>query len=459
MVSPGPLVDGARRARHRLLRLPRALARRGGRAVHRVPCPCRHRPEHDQGRRHRPGSSTTAAALKASFHQELIEQDCMACHSDHRSPHGSRSSSRKPFSHAVRCAPAVRAAVRELPQTPADRLHRTDPGQLPVLPPDRGLEAGDLRPRQVLRARPRPRGPCETCHKNNDYSRYTCYGCHEHSQAKIRAEHVEEGIRDFENCVECHRDPGVSRRKAREQAKRAGARRTDRAGRPGLVVRGWGWLWANGLVTSVVTGPRTRGQWQDYPSAIGTEWPADGNRWSMHGCAVGFRRRRGMPISGIRRPGTPSPIGSNSIACSASVGRLHRCRPRVPDSRTDLAPRPHRAGRWCKALARWMNTSDSTEAAYRVEPDAWCRNSPALDVRVGRKPRFPQVADSRPWSCQPRTRTAGNGRRCELTQPATFGHWATALRSGRSPRCCKVLRWHPTAVLQRTPDNRARADG
>jgi hypothetical protein len=166
----------------------------------------------------------------------------------------------------------------------------------------------------------------------------------------------------------------LNRRKAREQAKRAGARRTDRAGRPGLVVRGWGWLWAYGLVTSVVTGPRTRGQWQDYPSAIGTEWSADGNRWSMHGCAVGFRRRRGMPISGICRPGTPSPIGSNSVACSASVGRLHRCRRRVPDSRTDLAPRPHRAGRWCKALARWMNTSDSTEAAYRVEPDARCRN-------------------------------------------------------------------------------------
>lgn len=52
-------------------------------------------------------------------------------------------------------------------------------------------------------------GTCETCHKNNDYSLYTCYGCHEHSQAKIRAEHVEEGIQNFENCVECHRDPRV----------------------------------------------------------------------------------------------------------------------------------------------------------------------------------------------------------------------------------------------------------
>ena len=44
-----------------------------------------------------------------------------------------------------------------------------------------------------------------TCHTGNDYSRYTCYGCHEHTPAKIRAEHQEEGISNFTNCVECHR--------------------------------------------------------------------------------------------------------------------------------------------------------------------------------------------------------------------------------------------------------------
>ena len=46
---------------------------------------------------------------------------------------------------------------------------------------------------------------CATCHVNNDYGSYTCYGCHEHSRSKIRAEHVEEGIYQYENCVECHR--------------------------------------------------------------------------------------------------------------------------------------------------------------------------------------------------------------------------------------------------------------
>ncbi len=32
------------------------------------------------------------------------------------------------------------------------------------------------------------------------------------------------------------------------------------------------WLWANEIVTSVIAGPRTFGQWQDYTAALGTKW-------------------------------------------------------------------------------------------------------------------------------------------------------------------------------------------
>jgi aryl-alcohol dehydrogenase-like predicted oxidoreductase len=34
------------------------------------------------------------------------------------------------------------------------------------------------------------------------------------------------------------------------------------------------WLWANRIVTSVIAGPRTLAQWQDYVDAIGTNWSA-----------------------------------------------------------------------------------------------------------------------------------------------------------------------------------------
>ncbi|MFC2046956.1 hypothetical protein ACFLTK_01590 [Chloroflexota bacterium] len=46
---------------------------------------------------------------------------------------------------------------------------------------------------------------CSNCHTvANDYSQYTCYSCHEHSTSEIREEHLEEGIRDYQNCVSCH---------------------------------------------------------------------------------------------------------------------------------------------------------------------------------------------------------------------------------------------------------------
>jgi len=35
------------------------------------------------------------------------------------------------------------------------------------------------------------------------------------------------------------------------------------------------WLWANTIVTSVIAGPRTLAQWQDYVDAIGTPWRAE----------------------------------------------------------------------------------------------------------------------------------------------------------------------------------------
>ncbi len=46
---------------------------------------------------------------------------------------------------------------------------------------------------------------CNTCHSKNDYSAFTCYGCHEHSESKIIAEHNEEGIYNISNCASCHK--------------------------------------------------------------------------------------------------------------------------------------------------------------------------------------------------------------------------------------------------------------
>jgi aryl-alcohol dehydrogenase-like predicted oxidoreductase len=51
----------------------------------------------------------------------------------------------------------------------------------------------------------------------------------------------------------------------------AHAQRTGRT----LTAFALAWLWANRIVSSVVAGPRTLAQWQDYVAAIGTAWTAE----------------------------------------------------------------------------------------------------------------------------------------------------------------------------------------
>ena len=55
---------------------------------------------------------------------------------------------------------------------------------------------------------------CTTCHRDDAGQPYTCYGCHEHTPDRIRRQHLEEGIRDYASCVECHRsaeEPDMNR--------------------------------------------------------------------------------------------------------------------------------------------------------------------------------------------------------------------------------------------------------
>jgi hypothetical protein len=44
---------------------------------------------------------------------------------------------------------------------------------------------------------------CEICHVGT-YVEYTCYGCHDHQLADMEEVHAQEGIADFEACMDCH---------------------------------------------------------------------------------------------------------------------------------------------------------------------------------------------------------------------------------------------------------------
>lgn len=96
--------------------------------------------------------------------------------------------------------------------------------------------------------------PCVTCHTQASTARprggsaggpdvsafraYTCYGCHVHAPARIREEHLDEGIRDFRSCVSCHatgtkdeaEDRGGDRDRGRDDGRGRGRGRSGRGG-------------------------------------------------------------------------------------------------------------------------------------------------------------------------------------------------------------------------------------
>jgi hypothetical protein len=191
-----------------------------------------------------------AKPLKVSFHQELNDQNCMACHSDHAGPKLTQRS-RKPFSHAMlrvatrdRCDTCHAAPTNDLHKALSvgcDKCHKTEawkpatfdhaaltPAELVRCESCHKVPANTLHRQMTGNCaqchKPQAWKPatfdhdklfpldkdhnpiCATCHTNNDFSNYTCYGCHDHTPANMLAKHQEEGVTEgLDKCVRCHR--------------------------------------------------------------------------------------------------------------------------------------------------------------------------------------------------------------------------------------------------------------
>jgi len=157
----------------------------------------------DIGLRTSKGAPLRKKSVKTSFHQDLTEQDCVACHSDHQGPKLTQRS-RKPFSHTL-LKLSVREQCQNCHKSPTDNLHRQVTGNCTQCHSQNAWKPATFEHDKYFFLDRDHSTQCVTCHLKNDYRQYTCYGCHEHTPAKIRGEHQEEGIRDFENCVACHR--------------------------------------------------------------------------------------------------------------------------------------------------------------------------------------------------------------------------------------------------------------
>ncbi len=212
MVGPGKLIPG-----HQQLELDCFACHAPLMGASAERCASCHKPA-DIGRLMTTGQPVTKPLTSTPFHQKLVRQDCVACHSDHAGV--KRFRLQGSFNHAL-LQPASRDQCQSCHKAPADALHQQITANCGQCHTQKKWTPANFDHDQKFRLDKDHNVKCVTCHVGNDYSRYTCYGCHEHTPEKIRREHIEEGIRDFKNCVECHRSadehdirmPGMEKRR------------------------------------------------------------------------------------------------------------------------------------------------------------------------------------------------------------------------------------------------------
>jgi len=154
------------------------------------------------GRKTTKGVAIAGEKKNVAFHQHLVEHDCLACHSEHKGVQPFRPIGQ--FSHRL-LEQAIQDDCGSCHSGPGDALHRKIEGNCGSCHTQDAWTPATFEHDQYFRFDRHHDADCVTCHVDNIYDAYTCYGCHEHSRSKIREEHLEEGIHDYENCVDCHR--------------------------------------------------------------------------------------------------------------------------------------------------------------------------------------------------------------------------------------------------------------
>lgn len=150
-------------------------------------------------------SPREGAARINGFHRALDTVECGACHREHA---GSRGSAAMRFSHDV-LPPEITAACADChaAERPKDRLHAPAAGNAcSTCHGTAGWKPADFAHERWFRFDDHHPPRCAACHDPaQGYTTSTCYGCHEHTPARVEAEHREERITNIERCARCHR--------------------------------------------------------------------------------------------------------------------------------------------------------------------------------------------------------------------------------------------------------------
>jgi len=172
----------------------------------------------DIGLRTTTGTAVARATPITPFHQGLTAQNCMACHTDHTNP-ALTSRTRPAFSHALLNA-AIRETCTSCHTAPKTAVHSAPTAQCTQCHSQNGWKPATFDHTRFFVLDKDHNAACTTCHTTSDRRQYTCYGCHEHTEANIRAKHIREGILNFTNCVSCHKS---AHGEAKEGGRREGA--------------------------------------------------------------------------------------------------------------------------------------------------------------------------------------------------------------------------------------------
>ncbi len=164
-------------------------------------CVSCHKPA-DVGRLTTMGLPVLKPLTSTPFHQKLTTQDCVACHSDHAGVKRFRQQGR--FNHDL-LQKVTLGQCQSCHKSPADSLHKQISGNCSQCHNQNKWTPATFDHNKYFVLDRDHSTSCVTCHEGNNYTRYTCYGCHEHTTENIRRKHIEEGIRDYDNCAECHK--------------------------------------------------------------------------------------------------------------------------------------------------------------------------------------------------------------------------------------------------------------
>jgi len=151
------------------------------------------------------GSALPQSPNLPAFRQGLADTDCRGCHTDHlpASPTPARS---RTFVHAM-LPPAAGAACSGCHAPPVDGMHVTPVAQCSTCHTQTTWAAAAINHSRFLALTGEHDAACTSCHTTaGDFRQYTRFGCHARQETSFFRKHLEEGIRNIDNCAACHRD-------------------------------------------------------------------------------------------------------------------------------------------------------------------------------------------------------------------------------------------------------------